>query len=173
VTWAWLDLVASRPAGAQGTAEVRGADDAPAGVLAWWDRHDDRPTPTALRVDARIVSGGGTATWVSWCRTSGGMSFAFDDGAVSGALRRRLQAAVWPEAVSTLLVDWARIGGAITTGVRSSDVGADPFAVVFPRTMLRVEAGALGSIPQPTGPGIARYGSGNPWPWDVYRGQVT
>jgi hypothetical protein len=137
-----------------------------------WPKAPERPTPDALRVDARLVAGGGEATWVSWCRFDGEGSLPFDDGAVSGALRRRLAAPAWPEAVSTLLVDWSRIAGAITTATDERAVRADPFARVFPRRILRVPAGTFGPIPAPTGPGITRYGSGNPWPWDRYAGQA-
>jgi hypothetical protein len=153
MSWCWLAL---------------GDDDR----FTTWPRSPDRPSPEALRVDARLAAGGGGATWVSWCRADGDVSLPFDDGAVSGALRRRLAAPWWPEAVSTLLVDWARIAGAITTAVDERTAREDPFARVFPRRILRVPAGTFGPIPAPTGPGITRYGSGNPWPWDVYAGQV-
>jgi hypothetical protein len=173
VTWRWLDLVAEAPADAEGTAAVRRPDGTDAGFLAWWPKAEIRPG-RALRVDERIVAGGGSATWLSWCRfDDDGASLAFDDGAVTGALRQRLEVA-WPEAVSTLLVNWSRIAGAITTGVDAHGAAADPFTRVFPtRRLLRVDAGALGPIPAPTGPGVTRYGSGNPWPWDRYAGQVT
>jgi hypothetical protein len=74
--------------------------------------------------------------------------------------------------VSSLLVDWGTFGGALTAGAEAADVVDDPFARVFPRRLLRVPAGALGAIPAPTGPALTRYGSGNPWPWDRYAGQV-
>ena len=149
---------------------VTEADD---GSLVFGDAAADRPDG-ALRVDARLAAGGSDARWVSLCRFEppGSGSYAFDDPAVSQALRRRLQGP-WPEAVSTLLVDWSRIGGAITIGLERDDVADDPFAQLFPRRLLEIEPGTLGAIPRPTGPGITRYGSGNPWPWDVYRGQVA
>lgn len=176
MTWRWLDIVPTRPPDAEGSTALRKPDGTDAGFLAWWPKSDVRPG-RALRVDERVVAGGGHATWLSWCRfdddgQDDDASLAFDDGAVTGALRRRL-AAPWPEAVSTLLLDWSRIAGAVTTGVTAHDAAADPFADVFPsRRLLRVEAGALGPIPAPTGPGVTRYGSGNPWPWDRYAGQV-
>jgi len=49
-----------------------------------------------------------------------------------------------------------------------SRLGEDPFARIFPATLLAVEAGILGSVAPPTGPTIERYGSGNPWPWDQF-----
>ena len=176
MTWRWLDVVDDRPSDAEAAAPLRDAEGDDAGFLAWWPKSPDRPG-RALRVDERIVAGGGAATWISWCRfdveDGDDASLAFDDGAVSGALRRRLTDP-WPEAVSTLLVDWSRIGGAITAGASRSEARIDPFARVFPsRRMFRIDAGLLGAIPAPTGPGITRYGSGNPWPWDRYAGQVT
>ena len=171
MTWRWLDVVDERPVDAQGVAPLHAPDGAPAGHLAWWAKTTDRPG-RALRVDERILAGGGEATWISWCREDGTASLAFDDGAVTGALRRR-HAQPWPEAVSTLLVDWTRIAGAITTATDRRGAAGDPFARVFPhRLLLRIEPGVLGPIPAPTGPGVTRYGSGNPWPWDRYAGQV-
>ena len=151
MSWCWLDLVD--------------------GTFRTWARAPTPPTPRALRVDERVAAGGGPATWASWCRFDGDGSLAFDDGAVTGALRRVL-ARPWPVAVSTALVDWSRIGGALTLATSRADLEDDPFARVFPRTILRVAEGSLGAIPPPTGPCLTRYGSGNPWPWDRYEGQV-
>jgi hypothetical protein len=44
----------------------------------------------------------------------------------------------------------------------------DPFARIFPSRLLAIDAGILGSVLAPTGPTIERYGSGNPWPWDLF-----
>jgi len=171
VTWLWLDLVAEIPSRAIATVPVSRVDDGSAAFLAFWSKELERPG-LALRVDARLVDGGSPATWVSWCRADAEQSFAFDDGAVGGALRQSLSRP-WPDARSTLLVDWSRIAGAIAIAASVEGVADDPFARVFPRQLLRVDAGTLGSIDAPTGPGITRYGSGNPWPWDRYAGQVT
>lgn len=169
MTWQWL---AYDPGAHEPGLSVRDEHGRPAGSLVAFPRSDDRPED-ALRVDARVAAGGGPARWISWCRFGGGRSIPFDDGAVIGALRRRLSAPTWPTLVSTMLVDWSRIGGAITAGPTLASVFDDPFALVFPRRILRIDEGALGTIPAPTGPGITRYGSGNPWPWDRYRGQVA
>jgi hypothetical protein len=174
VTWRWLDVVVERPVDAEGIAALHRRDGSAAGYLAWWPKSAERPG-RSLRVDERVVAGGGQASWLSWCRfpePDGDASLAFDDGAVTGALRRRL-AQPWPEAASTLLLDWSRIAGAIATATSRHEAAIDPFARVFPQQLLfRVEPGALGPIPAPTGPGVTRYGSGNPWPWDRYAGQV-
>jgi hypothetical protein len=153
VTWSWLAR--------EGTA-----------TFQWWPKSPDRPRDDALRADGRLAEGGGEATWVSWCRFDGDVSLPFDDGAIGAALRRRL-AEPWPEAMSTLLVDWSRIAGTITTARTEREALDDPFALVFPRRLIRVRAGTFGVIPAPCGPGITRYGSGNPWPWDRYAGQVS
>ena len=170
MTWRWLDVVDERPADAEGAVALQHRDRTEAGFLAWWPKSPQRPR-RALRVDERLLAGGGDARWISWCRFDDDASLPFDDGAVTGALRRRL-IDPWPEAVSTLLVDWSRIGGAITTGITAHDAAIDPFARVFTRRLLRIQPGTLGPIPAPTGPGVTRYGSGNPWPWDRYAGQV-
>jgi hypothetical protein len=169
--WRWLALVEGAAAGAEAAAAVRTADGGPAGHLAVWAAGDGRRPPGALRVDRRAVESGGDPGWVSLALAAAGGAVPFDDPAVSGALRRRL-ALPWPRLCSTLLVDWSRLGGALTGGATPAEVEEDPFALVFPRRLLAVDGGLLGRMPAPTGPGITRYGSGNPWPWDVYTGQV-
>lgn len=136
---------------------------------------DDPAVSAAFRagLGARwtFLTGGSDLTWVSLVLLPQGRGVAFDDGAVTGALRRRLSQR-WPGACSTLLVDWATFGGALTAGAEEAAVADDPFARLAPRQLLRVPAGSLGAVPAPTGPGVTRYGSGNPWPWDRYAGQV-
>lgn len=176
MTWRWLARLADPPVGSSATGPLATIplmtpDGAGTGALATWDRDVDRPDG-ALRVDHRAVDGGASLTWVSLVVLAEGAAVAFDDGAVVGALRRRL-AQRWPGLCSTLLVDWATFGGALTAGPDLDSVADDPFARLGPRELLRVPAGALGAIPPPTGPGVTRYGSGNPWPWDRYRGQVS
>ena len=171
MTWRWLALRPEPPAGAAHVVPVSDADGAPAGVLAAWDQEPERPAG-ALRVDHRTLLGGSDATWASLVVLPEGGGIPFDDGAVIGALRRRL-AQRWPGTCSTLLVDWGTFGGALTAGRERSDVADDPFARLGNRRLLRVPAGSFGAIPAPTGPGTTRYGSGNPWPWDRYAGQVS
>jgi hypothetical protein len=38
----------------------------------------------------------------------------------------------------------------------------------IPTRVLQVDAGALGGMPLPAGPGIAPYAGGEPWPWDRF-----
>jgi hypothetical protein len=171
VTWRWLALRPEPPADAALVIPVTDETGAPVGAIAAWGQEPDRPQG-GLRVDHRALLGGSPATWVSLALLPDGAGVAFDDGAVTGALRRRL-AAPWPGTCSTLLVDWGTFGGALTAGERRSDVEDDPFARVAPRRLLRVPSGSFGPVPAPTGPGVTRYGSGNPWPWDRYAGQVS
>jgi hypothetical protein len=47
-------------------------------------------------------------------------------------------------------------------------LGYDPFGVLFPASVLQVEAGILGRMPFPAGPVTQRYGPENPWPSDRF-----
>lgn len=174
MSWLWIDWVDVPPSDAVRSVAVRTvgpSGDTPAGVLAFWANDlADRPG-RALRVDSRLAAGGDPSTWISWCRADAEVSYASDEGAVGGAVRRCMSQP-WPAAISSLLVDWSRVAGAISLASHRASVADDPFARVFPQRLLRVEAGALGAIEPPTGPAVTRYGSGNPWPWDRYAGQV-
>lgn len=141
------------------------------GRLQTWRRDDPRRPDHALRIDSRMVAGGQELTWVSLALAPRGVSLPFDDPMVTRALRRWLERP-WPGAVSTLLVDWSRIGGAVAAAPSPGALDDDPFAAVFPTTRFPVEAGLLARVPGPVGPGVTRYGSGNPWPYDRYAGQV-
>ena len=139
--------------------------------LVFTPRDEEQPK-RALRVDARAQDPTGDACWVSLCKFEDGTSIPFDDPSMSNALRHRLSLP-WPGFVSTLLVDWSRVAGALTAAPTRAGLLDDPFARVFPQRVFHVQAGVLGTIPAPTGPAITRYGSGNPWPWDTYAGQVA
>ena len=121
------------------------------------------------KVDARAVDPNGEAALVSLVLPPDGITIAFDDPAVSGALRASL-AEPWPDVLSTLVVESSRFAGALTA-VRDGDrsrLGSDPFARIFPAELVEVGPGLLGRTPSPVGPGIQRYGGGNPWPWDSF-----
>jgi hypothetical protein len=84
--------------------------------------------------------------------------------------RRAVLAAPPQDAVSTLLSDASHFEGALTV---ARDAGVprladDPFARIFPVSVLQVDAGLLGAVLLPCGPTIERYGSAQPWPWDRY-----
>lgn len=64
--------------------------------------------------------------------------------------------------LTTLALDGARYGGAITVVRRERDLSTDPFAQLFPGKV--IECGDLFSeVAPPPGPVIERYG-GAPWP---------
>ena len=106
--------------------------------------------------------------WVSLALAPPGRRLLFDDPAVSWVLRQVL-AGPAREVISTLTLDAATIGGALTA-VRGPSPAAllnDPFGRLFPARVLRVEPGFVGRMPMPVGPGIQRY-AGSPWPWDRF-----
>lgn len=76
-----------------------------------------------------------------------------------------------PAALSTLVLGDSRFAGAFTA-MRGDDptnrLADDPFGSVFPARLLRVGPGLVGKMTEPVGPGIQRYGSTNPWPWDQF-----
>ena len=63
--------------------------------------------------------------------------------------------------VSTLAVDASRCAGAVTVARRPDAFDQDPFARLFPPTVVRVDF--LCCVPPPAGPVIERY-AGAPWP---------
>lgn len=168
MTWRWIALREDRPEGAEAAVAVRTPDGHSAGVLAVWPQGAKRPRQ-ARRIDARAIDPSGEAAWVSLVLAPDGISLDFDDPAVVGATRDAL-AQPWSAAVlSTLVVEKMRFGGAVTA-VRDTPrrLQDDPFARLFPARILRVDAGLLGTMPAPVGPGTQRYGAGNPWPWDRF-----
>jgi len=63
--------------------------------------------------------------------------------------------------ITTLALDEARYGGAITVTREPVDWDDDPFARIFPGTLLRSDLFCV--VPPPAGPVIERYG-GVAWP---------
>jgi hypothetical protein len=169
VSRCWLALVEGPAHGADAAARVLTLDGRPAGTLAAW-RRAAKPVREARRVDERLIDAGGAAAWISLVRAPSGTRLAFDDLAVQHARRAVLQHP-FPAAVSTLLRDDSHFEGAITVARSPAEklrLVDDPFARIFPATLLAVGPGILGSVAPPTGPTIERYGSGNPWPWDRF-----
>jgi len=163
VSWCWLARVDEAPAGALAAASLSSG-----GYLAALSADAEAP-PGKRKVDARAVDPNGEAALVSLVLPPDGITIAFDDPAVSGALRASL-AQPWPDVLSTLVVESSRFAGALTA-VRDGDrsrLGSDPFARIFPAELVEVGPGLLGRTPSPVGPGIQRYGGGNPWPWDSF-----
>ncbi|TML91914.1 MAG: hypothetical protein E6G10_30060 [Actinobacteria bacterium] len=168
-SWCWLTLGDDAPAGATAAAPAwDAATGESAGWLALWARRA-KPSRDARRVDGRLLDRDGAPAHVSLVRPRPGVRLLFDDLAVQQA-RRDVLARPPQDAVSTLLSDASHFEGAITVarGAGVARLADDPFARVFPRRLLRVGAGVLGSVPAPAGPTIERYGSAQPWPWDRF-----
>ncbi len=172
MSWHWMALVADGdpqhdPAGAALVTTLAGD---PAGTLAIWTRHA-KPLRDARRIDSRLLDPAGAAAAVSLVRPPDGVRLKFDDGAVQQARRRVLALARPYDAVTTLLSDASHFDGSLVVA-RGADavqrLRDDPFARVLDAVLLRVGPGVLGTMPAPAGPVIERYGSAQPWPWDVY-----
>jgi hypothetical protein len=168
MTRCWLALLEWPAADATAQAQAHKADGSPAGWLAAW-RQRAKPTRAARRVDDRLVDPDGEPGWVSLVLPPDGVRLAFDDLAVQQA-RRRVLAEPPQDAVSTLMRDASHFEGAITIarGVGVARLADDPFARIFPASILRIGPGVLGVTTAPAGPTIERYGSANPWPWDRF-----
>lgn len=172
MSWHWMALVVDGdpPRDPDGAAPVTTLAGEPAGTLAIWTRHA-KPARDARRVDGRLLDPAGAAAVVSLVRPPQGVRLKFDDGAVQQARRKVLALARPYAAVTTLLSDASHFEGSLVVA-RGDDaiqrLRDDPFARVFDAVLLRVGAGVLGTMPAPAGPVIERYGSAEPWPWDIY-----
>ena len=165
MSWCWLARTDVRPENALAAAELSAG-----GFLAAFPA--DGAAPAGKRkIDARAIDPGGSSALASLVLPADGVTIPFDDPEVSGALRAAL-AAPWPDVLSTLVVEDSRFAGALTA-VRDGDrarLASDPFARIFPATLVEIGPGLLGSTPPPTGPVIQRYGGGQPWPWGEFTG---
>lgn len=159
MTWCWFALLDEPAADATAQAPVEGG-----GWLAAWQKRA-KPVRGARRIDARIIDPKGDAAWISLVLPPAGVRLPFDDLAVQQA-RREVLARPPVDALSTLLSDASHFEGAVT--VMRGRIVDDPFALVFPAQLLRVDGGLFGRVPPPCGPTIERYGSAQPWPWDRY-----
>jgi hypothetical protein len=105
----------------------------------------------------------------------GAVALEFDDPTVAGAIRRAL-AAYLPLlrgrliATSALMPDWRRCAGALTVFEARSAAeaallaGEDPWRIVFPGRLFRLERAVFRRVGAPAGPNTQRYGGANPWP---------
>lgn len=171
MTRCWLALLDEAPDDAFAIAPVTDEDGADAGFLAAW-RSNAKPVRHALRADPRAFDRAGEPAWASLVLAPPGARLPFDDLAVQHA-RRRVLAEPPADALTTLLRDSSHFEGALTVRRGPQAPAAlrdDPFARVFPARLLHVGPGLLAARPAPAGPAIERYGSANPWPWDVYSG---
>lgn len=181
----WIALTSAAPSGATASAtltshgpvhgSVHGAvHGAAEGVadrfLTAWEAKE-APVTGAVKIDPRAIDPGGAAAWASLVLAPPGSWLLFDDVAVSHAIRTVLAGPAM-DVVSTFVTGDDRFVGAIRAvhDDEPTRVRDDPFAALFPATLVRVGTGLLGMTPQPVGPVIQRYGGANPWPWDRFPG---
>ena len=166
--WYWFAFRPEAPTDAFASAPAFRADGAQLGFLATWLVGKARKPPGALGIDARAIDPGGKAAWISLALAPERTRVLFDDPAVCHAMRMVLGGS-HADVMSSLVRDPSTIGGAFTATHAPTPEGLadDPFARIFPRTLLRVDAGFVGTMPAPAGPGVQRYG-GAPWPWDHF-----
>jgi hypothetical protein len=117
--------------------------------------------------------------YVSIAVDLGTSSLEFDDPAVEGAIKRLL-AGYLPllgrrfVATSTVMPDWQRCCGGLTAFSAESDAEArtlaldDPWRILFPGRVFRLERAILRRMTPPAGPNTQRYGGANPWPGDRF-----
>lgn len=167
--WLWFAFRPERPSDAFTSAAAFRADGAQLGFLATWRVGLGRKPLGALGIDARAVDPLGEPAWISLALAPERLRVLFDDPAVCQAMRVVL-AGPPVDVMSTLVRDPSTIGGAFTATHASTPDGLadDPFARIFPRTVLSVDAGFVGTMPAPAGPGVQRY-AGAPWPWHHFR----
>ncbi|MBV8528439.1 MAG: hypothetical protein JOZ75_09000 [Candidatus Dormibacteraeota bacterium] len=163
----WFALLPAAPEHYYAAAPAHDVHGAPVGHLVAWRTQDGHRPNGSLGIDERALDPDGEPAWVSLALATPPLRVLYDDPAVSQAIRDVL-AAPAADVMSTLMLDSSAIGGAITARRDGwSELIDDPFARIFSRRVLCVDAGLIGRMPAPTGPVIQRY-SGNPWPWDRF-----
>jgi len=125
-----------------------------------------------LRIDARCVTGDPVAAVAHVCASvDPRAALRFDEPEVQQARRDAL--AWWIGllgddfvCLSTFALDASRCAGAVTVARSASRFGEDPFARLFPGTV--VETDEFCPVPPPPGPVIERY-DGAPWRGGTFR----
>jgi hypothetical protein len=129
------------------------------------------PDPRAgrrLRIDARCLQGEPVPdAFASICALADkDAALRYDEPEVQSARQDAL--AWWIPllgddfvCISTFAIDESRCAGAVTVARSSTHLDEDPFALLFPPTITRVDF--LCPVPPPPGPVIERY-AGAPWP---------
>lgn len=121
-----------------------------------------------LRLDSRCLNGKPVAgAWAHVCALPDRQAaLRFDEPEVQQVRRDAL--AWWipllgPSYVcmSTFALDASRCGGAVTVARDALRFNDDPFARLFPGTVVRTDL--FSDVPPPAGPPVERYG-GAPWP---------
>jgi hypothetical protein len=135
----------------------------------------DRSVPARrFRADPRCLAGEGVpGAYAHVCALAdAGAALAYDEPDVQQVRRDAL--AWWIPllgdelvCVTTLAVDSVRYGGAITVARSPRWFGSDPFARLFPGTIVRTSL--FSEVPAPTGPSIERY-VGAAWPGGRFPG---
>jgi hypothetical protein len=122
-----------------------------------------------FRLDPRCLAGEPVPG--AYANVCAGLAIRFDELEIQQARRDVL--AWWlpllgDELVcfTTLVLDESRCGGAITVATSPRFFESDPFARIFPATV--VETDLFARVPSPTGPAIERY-SGLAWPGGAFR----
>jgi hypothetical protein len=130
---------------------------------------DRRSTGTRYRLDPRCLAADPVPG--AFAHVCTGLSIRFDEPEIQQARRDVL--AWWVPLLgkelvcfTTLVVDESRCGGAITVATSPELFESDPFARIFPPTIVRTDL--FGRVPPPTGPAIERY-SGLAWPGGAFR----
>lgn len=166
--WHWFAFLPERPRDAFATTPAFRADGAQMGFLASWLVGAGRKPVGALGIDARAIDPHGAPAWISLALAPERTRVLFDDPAVCQAMRTALSG-LPADVMSTLVRDPSTIGGAFTAthAPTPNSLADDPFARIFPQTLLYVDAGFVGTMPAAAGPGVQRYG-GAPWPWDHF-----
>jgi hypothetical protein len=142
--------------------------------LAAWPE-GPRPHASAVRIDAAVLDGAGTAAVVVWQLLDRDRAPLFDDPAVQ-RLAQRLAGpdleGIRPAAVSTCVRDAVHYAGGLTVhrdGRSAERVTRDSWLRrLGPVLGLQVGRGFFGAPSPRPGPGTQRYG-GQPWPVTHFR----
>jgi hypothetical protein len=133
---------------------------------------DPRAPGRRLRIDARCLTGRPVAgAYAHVCALPDNhAAVRFDEPEVQQARRDAL--AWWIPllgeslvCLSTFAIDASRCAGAVTVARERSHFACDPFARLFPGTI--VETDLFCDVAPPTGPVIERY-AGSPWPGGTF-----
>ncbi len=140
----------------------------PAGWLCAW-RSRERPHPSALRVDERLLDAAGAACRISLVLLDENTRPISDDPTAIHARRAVLRDGRLA-AASMLTDDPVHLAGAVTIARadRPEELLAladDPFRRLGPARLLDIGHGVLSWAPLAVGPVVERY-AGAPWPYD-------
>jgi hypothetical protein len=139
-------------------------------AFVWWDGQRlsaERGGGRRMRADARCLGGDGVPAFAHVCALPDAAArLRYDEPEVQQARRDAL---AWfiPllgadfVCLTTLALDASDTAGAITVARSPDRFHSDPFARLFPGTVVRTDL--FGEVPPPPGPAIERY-AGAPWP---------